>query len=328
MQADGQALRRILTETSSPLIVAGVQDALSALIAEKAGFRAVWASSFGVSAAAGLPDLNLLSMTEVLDAIRRIRGAITIPLIADCDSGYGNELNAFRMAREFFRCGLSVLCIEDSPFPKRCSLYSGSGRRLEPMEGHAARLRALREGATEEAFIIARTEALVAETGIQDALERAHAYVNAGADAILVQTKSTDGHDMMLFGQLWHNKSVPLIAVPTTYSVSFTDLFAVGYRVIILANQLLRASINSMEMVAGALVFSERSDAVRHQISPLERVYELLKVKEVDQMQNNFHSLSAPNTPDAMSNEVSARTQTRNGPCVETQEAHLDEVVA
>lgn len=289
MPSDAQMLRHLLTDTSAPLMVAGVHDAFSALIAERAGFKAVWASSFGLSAAAGLPDLNLLSMSEMLDAMRKIRGAIDSPLIADCDTGYGGELNVYRMAKEFTRCGLTIMCIEDNPFPKRCSLYDdGVERRLEPAEGHAARLRALREGAEGEAFIIARTEALVAGTGVHDALERAHAYARAGADAILVQTKSKDGDDIMRFGELWDDGSVPLVAVPTTYRTNFADLASAGYRIIIMANQLLRAAADSMERIAHTLIRSESSDAARHEIAPLEGVYELLRVKEVDELQHAF----------------------------------------
>ena len=287
MQADGQILRRLLADSEEPLLVAGVHDALSAMVAEQAGFKAVWASSFGLSAVAGLPDLNLLSMTEVLTAMRQIRGAINIPVIADCDSGYGNELNAYRMGREFHRSLLTVICIEDNPFPKRCSLYDGD-RRLEPLEHHASRIRALREGATEEAFIIARTEALTAGATIREALERANAYVEAGADAILVQTKSKDGADVIGFAESWERKDVPLIAVPTTYNVRFADLFHYGFRVIIMANQLLRASVGVMQGIAEDIYNSESSGDVREKISSLENVYALLQVKAMDERQRRF----------------------------------------
>jgi phosphoenolpyruvate phosphomutase len=284
---DSQAFRRLIANSKKPLLVAGVHDALSALIAEKVGFQALWASSFGLSAVAGFPDLNILSMTEMLDALRKIRGAIEIPLIVDCDSGYGNEINAYRMAREFSRCGLTILCIEDNQFPKRCSLYDGD-RQLKTIEDQVSCIRALREGSAEDAYIIARTEALVAGSGIDDALERAQQYVRAGADAILVQSKSSDGAEIIKFGKLW-NIDVPLIAVPTTYWTSFQELASCRFQVIILANQLLRASVEAIERIAEELIVSNSSYTTEYNISSINHVGELIKLKQLEEMKNNFH---------------------------------------
>ena len=118
-------------------LAAGAHDALSAKLAEEAGFDAIWASGFGISAVQAVPDANILTMTETLDAVRRMCDAVTIPVVADCDNGYGNAINVMRTASEFERAGAAGICIEDNVFPKRCSFYAGVRREL--VAGRGAR---------------------------------------------------------------------------------------------------------------------------------------------------------------------------------------------
>src|SRR5262250_3543288 len=103
------------------VLAAGAHDALSAKLAEEAGFEAIWASGFGISAVQAVPDANILTLTETLDAVRRIVDAVRIPVIADCDNGYGNAINVLRTVAQYERAGVAGLCIEDNIFPKRCS---------------------------------------------------------------------------------------------------------------------------------------------------------------------------------------------------------------
>src|SRR3989442_11830450 len=120
--------RRTLLRGPSIVLVAGAHDALSAKLAEEAGFDAIWASGFGISAVQALPDANILTLTETLEAVRRIVDAVGLPVIADCDNGYGNAINVMRTVGEFERAGAAGVCIEDNEFPKRCS-FAASGRR-------------------------------------------------------------------------------------------------------------------------------------------------------------------------------------------------------
>src|SRR5512134_3850306 len=105
------------------LLAAGAHDALSAKLAEEAGFDAIWASGFGISAVQAVPDANILTLTETLDAVRRICDAVRIPVVADCDNGYGNAINVIRTVEDYEADGIAGLCIEDNVFPKRCSFY-------------------------------------------------------------------------------------------------------------------------------------------------------------------------------------------------------------
>src|SRR5262245_19204699 len=121
-----------LTAIHGPNIIlaAGAHDALSARLAARAGFDAIWASGFGISAVQAVPDANILTLTETLEAVRRIVDAVDIPVIADCDNGYGNAINVMRTAAEFERAGAAGICIEDNELPKRCSFYAGVRRDL------------------------------------------------------------------------------------------------------------------------------------------------------------------------------------------------------
>src|SRR5512147_780732 len=192
-------LRRLL-ERPGVALAAGAHDALSAKLAEEAGFDAVWASGFGISAVQALPDANILTLTETLEAVRRICDAVTVPVVADCDNGWGNAINVMRTAAEFERAGAAGICIEDNDFPKRCSFYAGVRRDLVPAEEHARKIEAATAARRDRGFaVIARTEALIAGLGIEEALRRARAYADAGADAVLVHSKSSDFAELSAF---------------------------------------------------------------------------------------------------------------------------------
>src|SRR6266850_4832664 len=136
--------QRTLLGSASIVLAAGAHDALSAKLAEEAGFDAIWASGFGISAVQAVPDANILTLTETLDAVRRIVDAVDIPVIADCDNGYGNAINVMRTVGEFERAGAAGVCIEDNDFPKRCSFYAGVRRDLVAVDEHARKIEAAR----------------------------------------------------------------------------------------------------------------------------------------------------------------------------------------
>ena len=185
--------RRLLLRGPGVVLAAGAHDALSAKLAEQAGFDAIWAGGFGISAVQAVPDANILTLTETLEAVRRIVDTVGIPVVADCDNGYGNAINVMRTAAEFERAGAAGICIEDNEFPKRCSFYAGVRRDLVPAEEHARKIEAATAARRDAGFlVIARTEALIAGLGQEEALRRARAYADAGADAVLVHSKAHD----------------------------------------------------------------------------------------------------------------------------------------
>lgn len=271
------------------VLAAGAHDALSAKIAEEAGFDAIWASGFGISAVQAVPDANILTLTETLDAVRRICDAVHIPVIADCDNGYGNAINVMRTASEFERAGAAGMCIEDNEFPKRCSFYAGVSRELVAVEEHARKIQAATSARRSADFaVIARTEALIVGLGIDEALRRARAYADAGADAVLVHSKAKDFGELKRFAALW-DRSAPLVAVPTTYpTVGADELYAAGFRMAIFANQALRAAIVAMREALVALREAGRIAVVEDRIAPLEEVYRLVGVPELKVNEKRF----------------------------------------
>ncbi len=161
--------------------VAGCHDALSAKLAEEAGFPAVMTSGFGVSASLlGMPDVELYTMSENLSVIRNVANAIKVPLVADGDTGYGNAINVMRTVREFESAGAAAIIFEDQQAPKRCPAVATSIDIL-PLEENAGKIAAAVEARTDpNTLIVARTDALT----VEEAIRRARAYVAAGADLI------------------------------------------------------------------------------------------------------------------------------------------------
>jgi len=269
-----------------PVVAVGAHDAMSARLIEGHGFDAVWVSGFGVSAMAyGLPDLNVMTMSETLAVSRNIDGSTDLPVIVDCDNGFGGFSNVVRTAVEFDRAGMAAICIEDNLFPKRNSLYAGATRReLVGTEEQARRLRAAKAAQESPLFVlIARVEALIAGHGVDAAIERATAYAEAGADAILIHSKDPTLTDITAFLGEWAatGATTPLVAVPTLFPDFTTDqLNAKGFSMVIFANQPMRASVRAMEDTLACLRAAGKPAPVEPHIATVEHVFDLVHTKE------------------------------------------------
>jgi phosphoenolpyruvate phosphomutase len=288
------ALRRLLVG-GRPALVAGAHDGLSARIVEEAGFDGIWASGFEISASHGVPDANVLTMSENLETARFIVKATTLPVIADCDTGYGNAVNAIRTVQDYEAAGVAAVCIEDNVFPKRCSFYAGVRRELVSLEEHAGKIRACKEAQRDEDFVvIARTEALIAGWGMEEALERTHAYAEAGADLILIHSKSKTPDEILEFCSRWSGR-VPLVTVPTTYAtITASELFEAGSRIVIYANHGLRSAIPAMQEALEKIRRAERANAADSLIVPITEVCRLVGVPELREEESAYLPKSAP----------------------------------
>src|SRR3954453_1523097 len=278
-------LRRGLTD-DAPVVAVGAHDAMSARLIERQGFDAVWVSGFGVSAMAhALPDLNIVTMTEMLQMSRTIAGSTDLPVVVDCDNGFGGFSNVVRTVVEFDRAGVAAVCIEDNLFPKRNSLYAGDARReLVGTEEQARRLRAAKAAQESPLFVlIARVEALIAGHGVGAAIERATAYAEAGADAILIHSTDRSLTEITGFLEAWSRTGIdkPLVAVPTLFP-DFTadELGAKGFSMVIFANQLMRASVQAMEDTLACLQAQGKPLAVDPHIARLDHVFALVHTQE------------------------------------------------
>ena len=282
--AKRSALRDGLTG-GAPVVAVGAHDAMTAQLIEGHGFDAVWVSGLGVSTMQyALPDMNLVTMSEMLAAAQRIDAATSLPVIVDCDNGYGGLSNLVRTVREFERLGIAAICVEDNDFPKRNSLLGDdTARGLIPAREQARRIRAAKAAQTSEDFLfIARVEALIAGLGVRDACERADAYVDAGADAILIHSRDKTLSDIEGFLAEWDGVGqVPLVSVPTLYpTFTVEQLGEKGFRIVIFANQTMRAAVRAMEDTLDTLAEARHAAAVDPTIAPVDHIFSLVRTKE------------------------------------------------
>jgi phosphoenolpyruvate phosphomutase len=261
-----------------PVRVVGVYDGLSALAASRHGFDAVWLSGLGVSAALGLPDASIASLTDFLACARVVRRCTTLPVIADADSGFGDVNTVLHLMAEYHRIGVAAVCIEDKVFPKRNS-FAGAQHLADP--GHfAAMLTAAAAARGPGApMLIARLESLVAGTGLADALTRAALYVRAGADALLVHSRADTPEEVIAFAGEFRRTDVttPLLAVPTTYPQVHADsLHEAGYAAVIYANQLLRGFLACAEQLLTDIEYDGSTAAVESRLASTGTLLTLL----------------------------------------------------
>jgi phosphoenolpyruvate phosphomutase len=272
-------------EAPSPFVAVGAHDALTAQLIGSYGFDAVWISGFGVATMAhALPDLNLTTMTETLDAAIKSDRATDLPVVADCDNGFGGLTNLVRTVTEYERAGIAAICVEDNLFPKRNSLYLGDSKReLIPVDEQARRISAAKAAQRTDNFtFIARVEALIAGHGVEEACRRADAYVEAGADAILIHSRDKTLGEIEGFLAEWDGLGeVPLVAVPTLFP-DFTaeELHEKGFDMVILANQPMRAAVRAIEETLDTLQRERKAAAVDPHIAPVNHVFELVRTKE------------------------------------------------
>ena len=268
----------------------GAHDALSAKLIEEAGFDAIWAPGFGISASLKcIPDGSFLTMTEQLEVTKNIVEAVGIPVIADCDTGFGNALNVMRTVQEYEKAGIAGICIEDNVFPKRCSFYAGVRRELVSIDEHAGKVRAAKSAqASPDFVVIARTEALIAGWGQEEALRRAEAYAGAGADAVLIHSKSPTFDELRAVARQWSGR-VPLVVVPTIFgAVTAEELERHGFKFVIFANQVIRTSIRATRDTLDVLKREGRAEAVADRMVSLQEVYDLVGVTKLEEDERKF----------------------------------------
>jgi phosphoenolpyruvate phosphomutase len=237
---------RSMLSASKLTQVAGAHDVLSARLIDQAGFDAIWLSSLGVSTSLrALPDINLLTPSELCSVARSAVARIDCPLVADCEDGYGDVNNAAHVAREFEQAGVAAISLDDNIYPKRNSFHD-VGRALVSTDHMQAKLAAARVALRlPETMVIARTEAMVSGAGVGEAISRSEAYVAAGADALIVHAR--EWAPVRDFLSKWTRPSIPLIAIPTGYEdVPDAQLSAAGCSAVVYANQCLRVAIASM----------------------------------------------------------------------------------
>jgi len=263
-------------------------DGLSAKIAEEAGFEAIWASGLSMSAALGVRDSNEASWTQVLEVLEFMADATGIPILMDGDTGYGNFNNVRRLVMKLCQRGIAGACIEDKLFPKTNS-FIGDGQPLADMEEFCGKIKAGKDSQTDPGFVlVARVEALISGWGLDEALKRAHAYRDAGADAVLIHSKQSSANEIMSFMREWDD-SCPVVIVPTTYYGTPTDQFrAAGVNAVIWANHSVRASISAMREAARKIHDEESVVDLEDRIATVKDIFQLAGNDELKDAEDRY----------------------------------------
>ena len=250
---------RALVEQPRYTIIPGAFDALSARLAQLAGFDAVYLTGGGYSRACGFPDIGLLTLTENLAFANRCVEAVDIPVIADADNGYGNATNVIRTVREFEKTGVAGFHLEDQVSPKKCGHYEGKGViKAEEMVGKIkAAVDTRRDG---DMLVIARTDARAVE-GFQAAVDRVNAYLEAGADVGFVEAPETADEVARLPQLVTKPLLINMFHGGKTPSIPARELERMGYRLGIYPSQSHRAAIRAVQEVLQVL--KEDGDTIR-----------------------------------------------------------------
>ena len=229
------------------VVSAGVFNGISALIAQRAGFRSAYLSGSGIAGAMGLPDLSVTTLTEVSTEVRKIVSVAKIPLIVDIDTGFGEAINVIRTIREMENAGASAIHMEDQVLPKRCGHLSG--KSVISSSDMVKKIKAAVSARKNPDFvIIARTDAR-SVNGIEDAITRANEYVEAGADAIF--SEALESRDEFL--KFSREVKAPLMANMTEFGksplLSVNELRSIGYKMVIFPLTAFRAVLKNMDSI-------------------------------------------------------------------------------
>ena len=276
-------------ESKSILKVGGAFDAMSAKLVENSGFDAIWAGSFGISATHALPDASILTMTEFLNVASNMEDACDIPIIADCDTGFGGPSNVSHMVKKYEKTGVAAVCIEDKTFPKQNSFLENSKQELLPEKEFVAKIIAAKEAKENSNFmIIGRTEALISGLGMKEAVKRANAYEKAGADAILIHSKQDSPEEIFEFSESWGG-TLPLVVVPTSYpSVKLDELISHNIKMIIYANQTLRVAHASISKILKQLKNSSSISDISEDLSSMEEIFQLQEMYNIKKQEKEI----------------------------------------
>ena len=276
-------------ESKSILKVGGAFDAMSAKLVEINGFDAIWAGSFAISATHALPDASILTMTEFLYSASNMEAACNIPIIADCDTGFGGPSNVSHMVKKYEKSGIAAICIEDKTFPKKNSFLENSKQELLSEKEFVAKIIAAKEAKENPNFmLIARTEALISGMGIKEAIKRANAYEKAGADAILIHSKQNTPDEIFEFSESLGG-TLPLVVVPTSYpTVRLDELISHRIKMIIYANQTLRVTHAIISKLLKQLKNSASISDISEDMSSMKEIFQLQETYKIKKQEEDI----------------------------------------
>lgn len=284
-QTSRQRLRNLVSRRNA-FLLPGAANALMARIIEDLGFEAVYLTGAGfTNMQLGMPDLGLLSATELAETATRISDVTDIPLVVDIDTGFGNALNVYRTVHLLERAGAAALQIEDQVFPKKCGHFTGKG--VVPLPEMLAKIHAALDARRDpDTIIIARTDARAVE-GFERALERAHAMTEAGADAIFVEAPESV-EEMRAIGKLPAPQLVNVVMGGRTPMLPLEELGAMGFSIALYANAALQAMVKSAQDVLGTLKRNGSLDGVEDQLASFAERQRIVGKPRFDELEARY----------------------------------------
>ena len=267
-------LHEQLLQPDGLIKLAGAHDVMGAKLVRDAGFGGVWASSFEIATSHGVSDADVLTWQQLHAVAAAMAAGVDLPVVADCEAGFGGPEIVRELVAAHDSSGIAAICLEDGACPRRCSLLPGL-HRLAPRDEFTRKIEAA-VSTRKRLLVLARLQALVAGNGQQEALERAHAYVDAGADAIVVHSRSPQPDEVLAFVERW-DRPTPLVLIPTTYhTLTAAQMQATGkVRMAIYANHGLRAAINGMQRAFRQILAEGTSHGAETWIAGLDEAFAL-----------------------------------------------------
>jgi phosphoenolpyruvate phosphomutase len=268
------------------LVVVSANDAITAKLVEEFEFDGIWVSSFESSANLGLVDNETINLSDMINIVRPIVNSTSLPIIVDIDTGYGDIEQTIRATRELEKLGVSAICIEDNIFPKSNSLWGGT-KSLYDITKFGNKIKAIKES-TNNLLVIARTEALIRNKGRIEALTRAEHYVKCGADMILMHSRDRTGKEALEITKYWE-KDIPLVIIPSKFpQITNSELFNVGYNIVIFANQTMRAKIFGIKQALKVLKTEQNAKALDDYICSLNDFRNLTPIEETKKRKERY----------------------------------------
>jgi len=277
---------RSLIEDGGMVVAPGCYDGLSARLTERAGFDAVYASGGAIARSRAIPDMGLVTLSEISERVSEIVDAVSLPVIADMDTGYGNALNARHAVHAYERAGVAAFHIEDQIFPKKCGHYENKG--LVPEAEFVQKIRAVKDALKDSAtLVIARTDAIAVE-GFSAAIDRASAYAEAGADVLFVEAPTSLDQIQKIAEAVPGPKLMNMFHGGKTPLVSASDLQDMGYQIVIIPSDLQRAAIFAMNEVLETIKRDGDSGALTDRMASFREREEIVDTAKFMDLEKKF----------------------------------------
>jgi 2-methylisocitrate lyase-like PEP mutase family enzyme len=277
---------RALIDRRKAVLLPGAANALAARVIEDLGFEAIYVTGAGVTNTfLGMPDIGLLTVTELADHVAAMRDAVKLPLIVDGDTGFGNAINVGRTVRTLERAGASAIQLEDQDFPKRCGHFSG--KSVIPTAEMVQKIRAAADARVDRDFVIvARTDA-IAVHGFEGAMDRANAFIEAGADMTFVEAPLTP-EQIAAIPKLKVPQLLNIVHGGLTPTLPRAELEKMGYALVLYANAALQAAVAGMQTVLGHLKVQGSLDGVADKLAGFGERQRLVNKPAFDSLEKKY----------------------------------------